>query len=48
MLFGIPSNLIEGILVGKTYEKDKNVLNEIKRLLPNCYICNLEGKVVAN
>lgn len=46
VLFGIPSNLIEGILVGRTYEKDQNVLNEIKRLLPNCYICNLEGKFI--
>ena len=48
LLFGIPSNLIEGILVGRTYEKDQNVLNEIKRLLPNCYICNLNGKVIEN
>ena len=46
VLFGIPSNLIEGILVGKTYEKDQNVLKEIKEILPNCYICNLEGTVV--
>ena len=48
VLFGIPSNLIEGILVGRTYEKDQNVLKEIKRLLPNCYICNLDGKVIKN
>ena len=48
VLFGIPSSLIEGILVGRTYEKDQNVLNEIKRLLPNCYICNLDGKVIEN
>ena len=48
VLFGIPSNLIEGILIGRTYEKDKNAINEIKKLLPNCYICNLEGKVIAN
>ena len=46
VLFGIPSNLIEGILVGKTYEKDQNVLKEIKEILPNCYICNLEGTVI--
>ena len=47
ILFGIPSNLIEGILVGRTYEKDKKILKEIKELLPNCYICNLDGKVIA-
>lgn len=46
VLFGIPSNLIEGILVGKTYEKDQNILKEIKEILPNCYICNLEGTVI--
>lgn len=46
ILFGIPSNLIEGILVGRTYEKDEKILNEINELLPNCYICNLDGKVI--
>lgn len=46
ILFGLPSNLIEGILVGRTYEKDEKILNEIKELLPNCYICNLDGKVI--
>ena len=38
ILFGIPSNLIEGILVGRTYEKDEKILNEINELLPNCLI----------
>lgn len=46
ILFGLPANLIEGILVGRDYEKDDNILNEIKSLLPNCYICNLDGKVI--
>lgn len=46
ILFGLPSCLIEGILVGRDYEKDDNILNEIKTLLPNCYICNLDGKVI--
>lgn len=46
VLFGIPANLIEGILVGREYEKDDNVLNEIKKLLPNVYICNLDGVVI--
>ena len=31
---------------GKIYEKDDKILSEIKTLLPNCYICNLEGKVI--
>ena len=46
ILFGIPSNLIEGILVGRIYEKDNKILDEIKELLPNSYICNLDGKVI--
>ena len=46
ILFGIPSCFIEGILVGRDYEKDENMLNKIKDLLPNCYICNLDGKVI--
>lgn len=46
ILFGIPANLIEGILVGREYEKDNQILNEIKKLLPDCYICNLDGIVI--
>ena len=46
ILFGIPSCFIEGILVGRDYEKDETMLNKIKELLPNCYICNLDGKVI--
>lgn len=46
ILFGLPSNLIEGILVGRKYEKNINVLQTIKEYLPNCYICNLDGKVI--
>ena len=46
ILFGIPSNLIEGILVGRKYEKDDKILKEIKLLLPDAYICNLDGKII--
>lgn len=46
ILFGIPSNLIEWILVWRKYEKDKKILKHIKELLPNAYICNLDGKVI--
>ena len=46
ILFGVPSNLIEGILVGREYEKDQSKLKEIKQLIPNAYICNLDGKVI--
>lgn len=46
IIFGIPSCFIEGILVGRKYEKDEKILNKTKELLPNCYICNLDGKVI--
>lgn len=46
IIFGIPSCFIEGILVGREYEKDETMLNKIKELLPNSYICNLDGKVI--
>ncbi len=46
IIYGIPSNSIEGILVGREYEENKIILKEIKALLPNVYICNLDGKVI--
>ena len=46
IIFGLPACFIEGVLVGRTYEKDNNMLKKIKTLLPNCYICNLDGKVI--
>lgn len=46
IVFGIPSNFIEGILVGRNYEQDIKILEEIKQLLPNAYICNLDGKII--
>lgn len=52
ILFGVPANLIEGILVGRKYEKAildgsaDEIIEEIKAVLPNVYICNLDGKVI--
>lgn len=48
ILFGIPANFIEGILVGRIYEKDNKILNEIKSLIPNAYISNLDGKIIVS
>ena len=48
IFFGLPSCLIEGVLVGRTLEKDKNKLSHIKSKLPDCYICNLDGKVIVS
>ena len=46
ILFWLPSVLIEWILVGRKYEKNKIMLDKIKKLLPKAYICNLDGKVI--
>lgn len=46
IMFGLPSKLIEGVLVGRKLENDQKALEYIKNRLPNCYICNLEGKVI--
>ena len=46
IMFGITPRLIEGVLVGRKIENDKEKLNYIKSKLPDCYICNLDGKVI--
>ena len=46
IVFGIPPVFIEGVLVGRIYEKDNYKLDYIKSKLPNAYICNLDGKVI--
>lgn len=46
IIFGLPINLVEGILVGRIIEKDNKSLEYIKSKLPNCYICNLDGIVI--
>ena len=45
IMFGITPRLIEGVLVGKKIENDK-ALSYINSKLPDCYICNLDGKVI--
>ena len=46
IMFGLPARLIEGIFVGRKIENNKEALNYIKSKLPDCYICNLDGKVI--
>lgn len=46
IIFGIPCCFIEGLFVGRKYENDENTLNLLKSYFPNCYICNLDGKVI--
>lgn len=46
VVFGVPKSLFEGVLVGRKFEKNKKILKHIKEKLPNCYISNLDGKVI--
>lgn len=46
IMFGLPSSLIEGVLVGRQYEQNEKILRHIKEKLTDCYICNLDGKVI--
>ncbi len=46
ILFGLPATMIEGVLVGRIFEKNNKILKHIKEQLPNAYICNVDGKVI--
>ena len=46
IMFGLPSKLIEGVLIGRKFENNPKALNKIISKLPNCYICNVDGKVI--
>jgi len=46
IMFGLPSSLIEGVLVGRKLEQDKDSLKHIKEKLPDCYICNIDGRII--
>ena len=46
IIFGVPINYFEGIIVGRKLEKDEDYLLKIKKIFPRCYICNLDGEVI--
>lgn len=46
LIFGLPSCLIEGVIVGRMVENNYEYIAQIKNLFPNCFICNLDGKVI--
>ena len=48
IMFGLPINLVEGVFVGRKIEKDNKALNYTKSKLPDCYVCNLDGKVIVS
>ena len=46
IIFGIPSGLIEGILVNNDIKNNKMILDHIHSVFPECYICDISGKVI--
>lgn len=46
IIYGIPSNFIEGIIVNREIENDLDKIKKIKNIFSNCYICNIDGEVI--
>ena len=46
ILFGIPTNMIKGIMVSRKLEKNQKYIKELKKLFPICYICNIDGIII--
>ena len=46
IIFGLPKNCIEGVIVGRQVEHNEECLKTLKSLFTNCYICNLDGVVI--
>ena len=46
IIYGVPSCFIEGIMVNEEIENSKQNLEHISSIFPECYICNVDGKVV--
>lgn len=46
ILFGLPSQMIDGILVSRKIEKNLAEIEFIKSKFSNTYICNLDGIII--
>lgn len=46
LIFGLPKSCIEGIIVGRKIENNMEYLIKLKQLFPECFIANLDGKVI--
>ena len=46
ILFGVPISMFKGIIVSRSKENDKEYLDKLNMLFPNCYICNLDGIII--
>lgn len=46
IIFGIPLPMIKGIMISRNIEKEAEYISKIRNLFPNCYICNIDGKII--
>ena len=46
ILFGVPVCLIEGLLVSREIENNQEVIDGLKSNFPDCYIANLDGRII--
>ena len=46
VIFGIPVCFMEGILISRELENKPDMVGKLREQFPNCYICNLDGKVI--
>lgn len=48
ILYGVPSNLICGIVLGNKLLEKKEILQLVIRLYPNCFVSTIDGVVIYN
>ena len=46
ILFGVPACFIEGIIVSRKIENKTEVIDRLKSNFTDCYIANLDGRVI--
>ncbi len=46
IIFGLPVAMFKGIMVSRDIEKDITTINKIRKLFPECYICNIDGNII--
>lgn len=46
IIFGLPICFVEGVFLGEEYSNNKEIVSMIRNLMPDVYICNIEGKVI--
>lgn len=48
ILYGVPSNLICGVVLGNNLIKRKEIIELITKMFPDCYISSIDGVIIYN